>query len=294
MSTDASTWSSLEIKRVAGHIGADISGVDLSKPLDGITLAEIRAALLTHKVIFFRGQQLSHAEHVALGRQFGELTRRSGNKHGAHPDGFPQILTIDPESDDERYGRNFERRYRQKQLTSDSGWHTDLTPAVNPPAICILRAEVVPAFGGDTQWANLVAAYEGLSKPLQKLADGLRAEHAFFAGCQMLQSDPEDVKVTQKHADDTLISVHPVVRVHPETGEKHSSCSPRQRPGSSASPLRRAVASSSCSSNRSRVLNTLCGFAGNPATSLSGTTGQRPTLPRPTWTTRTTAARCTG
>lgn len=219
MSTDTTT-SFIEVRRVAGHIGADISGADLSKPLDDITVAEIRAALLTHKVIFFRDQHLTHVEHVALGRQFGELTRRAGNKHGAHPDGFPQILTVDPDSDDERYGRDFEKRYRRKWLTYDSGWHSDLTPAVNPPAISILRAEVVPPFGGDTQWTNLVAAYQGLSEPLQTLADGLRAEHAFFAGCQMLQSDPEDARVMQKHADEAVISVHPVVRVHPETDEK--------------------------------------------------------------------------
>jgi alpha-ketoglutarate-dependent sulfate ester dioxygenase len=220
MSTDTSISSAIEVKRVAGCIGADISGVDLSRPLDEITLGEIRTALLTHKVVFFRGQHLGHAEHVALGRQFGELTRRRGNKHGGYPDGFPQILTVDPDSDDERYGRDFERRYRQKWLTYDSGWHTDLAPAVNPPAISILRAQVTPAFGGDTQWTNLVAAYEGLSEPLQRLAEGLRAEHAFFAGCQMLQSDSEDVNVMRTHAEDTLISVHPVVRVHPETGEK--------------------------------------------------------------------------
>lgn len=222
MEFDAGAFAPTRIKvhRVAGHIGAEIEGADLSKPLDDPVLAEIRGALLIHKVIFFHGQSLTHAAHVALGQQFGQLTRRPGIRHGAHPEGFPQILSVDPEADDKRYGRDFEERYRHRWLTYDSGWHTDLTPAVNPPAISILRAEVVPRFGGDTQWTNLAAAYEGLAGPLRKLADSLRAEHTFFAGCQLLLSDPEDAKISRMNAADPQIAIHPVVRVHPETGER--------------------------------------------------------------------------
>ncbi|OKH98994.1 taurine dioxygenase [Streptomyces sp. CB02923] len=213
-------FTRIGVRRVAGRIGADIEGVHLAEPVDAETMGEIRAALLRHKVIFFRGQHLSHADHVAFGRRFGELTRRPGRKHGAHPEGFPQILTVDPDVDDTRHGRRFEERLKPKSLRHDSGWHTDLAAAVNPPAICVLRAEVVTEFGGDTQWTNLVAAHEGLSRPLQELVAGLRAEHTLYAACQLLLSDTEDVEIIRKLTEDPLLSVHPLVRIHPETGEK--------------------------------------------------------------------------
>ncbi|MFF7636340.1 TauD/TfdA dioxygenase family protein [Kitasatospora sp. NPDC008050] len=210
----------IEVRPIAGHIGAEINGVDLASPLPDAVLAAVRAALLRHKVVFFRGQRLGHAEHVAFGRRLGLLTRRPGRKHGGHPDGYPEILTVDPEVADTRFGRRFEERMRPKELRPDSGWHVDLAAAVNPPAISVLRAETVPPYGGDTQWTNLVRAYHGLSEPLRSLADGLRAEHTLYAASRLLLSDQEDVEVLRRLTDDTLLSVHPVVRVHPETGER--------------------------------------------------------------------------
>lgn len=210
----------LTVEQAAGYIGAEVSGVDIGSDLDDRTIAELREALLTHKVLFFRDQKLDHAAHVAFGRRFGELTRRPGTKHGAFPEGFPQILTIDPDASDVRYGKDFEERYRLKWTSYTAGWHSDLTPAVNPPAASILRAEHCPNFAGDTTWTNLVAAYEGLSEPLRRFADTLRAEHAFFAGCELLESDPEDRSIMAASLADPQISVHPVVRVHPETGER--------------------------------------------------------------------------
>ncbi|MFE7116847.1 TauD/TfdA dioxygenase family protein [Streptomyces sp. NPDC057654] len=210
----------IDVRRLAGHIGAEITGVDLAAPMPDAVMAAIRAALLQHKVIFLRGQRLSHADHVAFGRRFGELTRRPGRKHGVHPEGYPEILIVDPDAEDTRYGRRFEERLRPKALRHDSGWHVDLAATVNPPAISVLRSEVVTEYGGDTQWTNLVAAYQGLSGPLRALADGLRAEHTLYAACELLLSDEEDVEVIRRLTEDTLLSVHPLVRVHPETGEK--------------------------------------------------------------------------
>lgn len=211
-------FEQIKLRRMAGHLGAEARGIDLSSPLSPPCLAELRAALHTYKVIVVRGQDLTHTQQIALGRQFGELTRRAGRKHGAHPDGFPEILTVDPDVEDTRYGRSFEEYFRRKWVRVDSAWHSDLTAAVNPPAICILRAEFVPEFGGDTQWTNLVAAYRGLSTPVQQFVDGLHAEHALFVGIEML--DPEDADMVTAQNEDPLVSVHPVVRVHPETGEK--------------------------------------------------------------------------
>src|SRR5690606_27473817 len=148
-----SSSSILTIKRVAGHIGAEITGVDLAHPLDPTTVEEIRQALLAHKVVFFRGQTLDHSTQIAFARQFGELTHAHPHED-APPEEHPQILTIDPRRYEERYGANYRELYRKRQYSYYSGWHTDVTAAVNPPAASILRAETVPDFGGDTQWTN--------------------------------------------------------------------------------------------------------------------------------------------
>ncbi|MGB3444662.1 MAG: TauD/TfdA family dioxygenase [Actinophytocola sp.] len=121
---------------------------------------------------------------------------------------------------DTRYGKNFEEHYRRKWHSPLAGWHSDLTQAVNPPAISILRAETTPEFGGDTQWTNMVAAYEGLAAPLGAMVDGLRAEHAFFAAVPLLHTDERDREILKIYCEDPQVAVHPVVRVHPETGEK--------------------------------------------------------------------------
>ncbi|WP_331461270.1 TauD/TfdA dioxygenase family protein [Micromonospora tarapacensis] len=224
MSTQASvntpTAGQLDVRPVAGHIGAEVVGLDLAESLTDGAVAEIRRALLAHKVLFFRGQTLTHAQHVALGQRFGELTRRSRTQSNAALDEYPQILTISPQIDEERYGRDYEAHYRTRWATTITGWHSDMTHAVNPPAASILRAEVAPSVGGDTQWTNLVAAYEGLSAPLRAFVDSLRAEHSFFAGYRMVDHDPIDREIIDMIDGDPLVAVHPVVRVHPETRER--------------------------------------------------------------------------
>jgi taurine dioxygenase len=205
-------FEEIEVSPIAGYIGAEIGGVDLSKPLPDRAVAEIRGALLAHKVIFFRDQkQVGHAEQIAFARRFGQLTY--AHPHEDEPfEEYPEILPIDTRRYQERYGR---------RLTSyESRWHTDVTPAVNPPAASILRAVNVPAFGGDTQWTNLVAAYESLSAPLRSLADRLRAEHRFGLHLQ------EDSKYLARIRENPLVAEHPVVRVHPETGERALFVSP--------------------------------------------------------------------
>ncbi|MFD5084175.1 TauD/TfdA dioxygenase family protein [Kitasatospora sp. NPDC058406] len=214
--------SGIEIRRIAGKLGAEIRGVDLRLAHDGDPgiMEEIRAALLRHKVIVFRAQDLSHAEHVAFARGLGEVTRLPGRRHGTHPEGFPEILVVDPDAKGTRRGLRSAERLSGKSTRHDSGWHVDIASAVNPPAISVLRCEVATEYGGDTQWTDLVAAYEGLSRPLQQLADNLRAEHGLHAGVRLLFSDDEDVESIRDLAQDTLLSLHPVVRVHPETKQK--------------------------------------------------------------------------
>jgi alpha-ketoglutarate-dependent taurine dioxygenase len=219
MMSELGTVGMLDVHRVAGHIGAQIDGIDLAGPLDDTVIAALRDALLTYKVLFFRDQHLDHASHIALGRRFGTLTVRSRRQSNASLDAYPQILTISPQIDRDQYGIDYEAHYRSRWAAGITGWHTDMSHVVNPPTASILRAETVPPFGGDTQWTNLVAAYQGLSAPLRVLCDGLRAEHSFLAGYRMVSSDPVDRAIIDMIGDGP-VAVHPVVRVHPETGKR--------------------------------------------------------------------------
>lgn len=206
----------MKIRRLAGHIGAEIDGVDLAEPLGAETVRTIRRALLDHKVIFFRDQCLGHAEHVSFARQFGPLTAAHPFEDDT-PAGFPEVLPVNYRDTIKQYGVTPAQR-RRTQATAYSGWHSDLTPAINPPAICILRAETVPEYGGDTIWSNLVAAYADISADLQVFLSGLSAEHRYLAGYQPVRDDRDSYKA--KVSAKPLSSLHPVVRVHPETGER--------------------------------------------------------------------------
>lgn len=207
--------SNVSVRPVAGHIGADVDGVDLSQPLPAESVERIRQALHRHKVLFFRGQRLDHATQIAFARQFGEPTHAHPHDD-APPVDHPQIFTIDPRRFEERYGAGFHDEYRRRQYSYFDGWHTDVTAAVNPPAASILRAEVAPDIGGDTQWTNLVAAYQGLSAPVRAFVDTLRAEHR-YGGAREFGAGSEYAK---RIDGNLLVAVHPVVRVHPETGER--------------------------------------------------------------------------
>jgi alpha-ketoglutarate-dependent taurine dioxygenase len=203
----------LDVRPVAGHIGAEIAGVDLAQDLDDATIAQIRAALLRWKVVFFRDQHIDHAAQIAVARRFGKVTPAHPHEDEP-PEGFPEILPID--------SRRYEKLFGKKRPTYDTGWHTDVTALVNPPWASILRADIVPDYGGDTQWTNLVAAYEGLPEPLRQLADGLRAKHSFGHVRQLGRGG----RYAQKVTDNPLVAIHPVVRVHPETGERALYVSP--------------------------------------------------------------------
>jgi taurine dioxygenase len=200
----------LDIRPVTRVIGAEVEGVDLTRPLDDATVAELRAALMRHRVLFFRDQDLDHAAHIEFGRRFGDLTY--AHPHDAHPpEGYPEIYTVDAQRFVETYGKDVAEGMRDTNPVA--GFHSDVTPAINPPFASILRAETVPDVGGDTTWTNLVAAYEGLSAPVRELADTLWAEHTYGAhrrGARALSYERSDL----------LVSHHPVVRVHPETGER--------------------------------------------------------------------------
>ena len=194
----------VEVLPLSVHIGAEIRGVDLSRPLGDDAIAAIRAALLRWKVVFFRGQSLDHARHVAFARQFGEPT--PGHVVFGSEDDHPEVYSI----------AKF-RAANAKRGTSPirpwSGWHTDITAAINPPMASVLRGDVVPPYGGDTQWTNLAAAYDALSPAMRGFVDSLHGIHRFEPSTGAKDYD-EAVRSNAYAAE------HPLVRVHPETGER--------------------------------------------------------------------------
>jgi alpha-ketoglutarate-dependent taurine dioxygenase len=206
MSTTNVVQTALEINPLSAHIGAEIRGVDLTQPLQDREVREIRAALLRWRVVFFREQPLTHDEHVAFAAQFGELT--VGHPVFGHVGGHPEIYSISKY----RKATRFEGEPLWRPWT---GWHTDVTAAINPPWASILRGVTIPPYGGDTQWTNLVRAYETLSKPLRRFVDGLRGIHRFAPPAGAVGTTEFEKAVEER----TLVSEHPLVRVHPETGE---------------------------------------------------------------------------
>ncbi|MFT4043508.1 MAG: TauD/TfdA family dioxygenase [Gordonia sp. (in: high G+C Gram-positive bacteria)] len=210
-STLQSPAAHIGVHPVAGYIGAEITGVDLANPPGPQAIEEIRGALHRHKVIFFRDQNIGHGEQIAFARLFGKVTPAHPHEENA-PEGFPEILPID--------SRRYERNLGRKRTSYDHSWHTDVTALVNPPAASILRADILPPYGGDTAWTNLVAAYEGLPQQLRDLADTLDIKHQFSpkaaAGSQR----------ARKVAEANLVAYHPAVRVHPVTGERALFVSP--------------------------------------------------------------------
>jgi alpha-ketoglutarate-dependent taurine dioxygenase len=203
--TQIETQSGLDVRPTSGHIGAEIHGVDLSRPLDDRHIAEIRAALLRWKVVFFRNQRLSQAEHVAFGRRFGKITPAHPTLPAAFPE-HPEILLLDSKQANALGGTEIA-----------SLWHTDVTFVPNPPMGAILHGAVIPPFGGDTQWLNLAVAYERLSTPIKEMIDGLHAVHSNRINMKRGELSSEYEK---RFRSQDLCAVHPVVRVHPETGEK--------------------------------------------------------------------------
>jgi taurine dioxygenase len=195
----------LDVQPMSGHIGAEIAGVDLSGPLDDTVIAAIRSTWLRWKVVFFRDQHISQAEHIAFGQRFGHVTPAHPTLPAVFED-HPEILLLD----NERYASMNAPR-------TESRWHTDVTFVPNPPMASILRGVVVPPYGGDTQWTNLVVAYERLSPPVQAMIDGLHAVHHNVLPPARGEMTTE---LQQQFQSREIRSVHPVVRVHPETGER--------------------------------------------------------------------------
>jgi taurine dioxygenase len=197
--------SQIEVRPIAGSIGAEIHNVDVSQDLDQATIADIRRALLQHCVIFFRNQRLDADRHKAFTRRFGELFIHP-NYRGLQAD--PEIVVITREPGD-------------KHIVGED-WHADTTMVAEPPMGAILYAVEVPPYGGDTLFANQYQAYEALSQGMQRLLERLRAVHSdrTVAGPAANRNAHRSTKVREDQDWRETVSLHPVVVTHPETGRK--------------------------------------------------------------------------
>ncbi|WP_030270426.1 TauD/TfdA dioxygenase family protein [Streptomyces sp. NRRL B-24484] len=194
--------TAFELHKVGGRIGAEISGIDLSQPLDEPTVTALNDALVAHKALFFRGQHLDDPGQTRFAGHFGPLTT-------AHPtvpslDGQPSVLAVDSEDG----GRA-------------NQWHTDVTFVRTPPKASTLRSLVVPPYGGNTLIADTQAAYRDLPEQLREFADRLWAVHTNdYDYAQGKELDDAEAERRAVFTSRTYRTAHPVVRVHPESGER--------------------------------------------------------------------------
>jgi taurine dioxygenase len=187
---------------IAGSLGAEVTGIDLRTALDPATVVALRAGFVTHQVLFFHGQDIGPAEHLALARHFGEPVA-----HPAYPtfEGFPviNILEVTPVA-----------------APKIDTWHTDMTFLERPPLGSILRARVIPETGGDTMFASTWAAWDALSDRMQRYLDGLEAVHSFAHGFRHSLAEPGGAERLAGAVAANPPVRHPVVRTHPENGRK--------------------------------------------------------------------------
>ena len=200
--TKTAAAAPFQVRRLGASLGAEILGVDLKAPMDDDAFAAFEAALVEHKVLAVRDQFLTTEQHVAFSRRFGEL-----EVHPMRPQGqFPEILVLD--------------NHKDNPVLSTDVWHSDTTFRKTPTKYTILRCEIMPEFGGDTLWANMEAAYDGLSDTFRTMIAGLRAVHD-FQNFRVLFKNTEEDRVKLHRMEDMFPNPsHPVVRTHPVTGRK--------------------------------------------------------------------------
>src|SRR3954471_602771 len=199
--SSAARLSAIRVEPLTCTIGAEISNVNIAEAArDADLMGEIRALLLKHQVIFFRDQDISRADHVAFARRFGELEDHP--VVGSDPD-HPGLVRIykSPDSPNDRY---------------ENAWHTDATWRDKPPFGCVLRCVECPEVGGDTMWVNMVEAYSRLPGDVKARIAKLRARHSIEASFGAAMPIEKRLALKAQFPD----AEHPVVRTHPETGEK--------------------------------------------------------------------------
>ncbi len=191
-----------EVEPIGVTIGAELHGIDLRQPLDDATFERLEAALIEHKVVYARDQDLTPEQHVALGKRFGDLEVHPFHRFGE----APQLMVLD--------------NHKDNPVLSTDVWHSDTTFRECPTRYSILRACIMPSLGGDTLWADMCAAYDGLAEPMKKMLEGLTAVHDFQTFRRLFKDTDEDRARLREIEKRLPNPSHPVVRTHPVTGRK--------------------------------------------------------------------------
>ena len=200
----------IEIRPFDAPLGAEVLGLDLSRPLSTADFSRIHRAHLDHHVLVFRDQRITPQQHVDFSRRFGPLQIHVLKNFQLQ--NHPEILVVS----------NIKENGEPIGL-GDAGhfWHSDLSYKDKPSLGSLLHAQELPSEGGDTLFANQHTAWETLPAALKTAIEGLRAEHTYLAKYEELRSrNPWRPKLTQEQVDEVKPVVHPVVRTHPETGRK--------------------------------------------------------------------------
>jgi taurine dioxygenase len=197
----------INFERITATLGAEVSGVDLTQELSDAAIAVLEDALVRHKVLFFRDQNISQEQHLAFGRRFGPLE--------VHPFTFAQVFSNDRTNPELIVLESTP----EKAVVADS-WHSDVTFRPNPSMASILIGRIIPEVGGDTLWCDMAAAFEGLDDATRSLISGLTAIHDWevFRGAmhEMRVAEDKVAELVRQHPP----SEHPVVRTHPVSGQK--------------------------------------------------------------------------
>jgi taurine dioxygenase len=199
--TTPSAAHGIEVRPITCALGAELRNVSLAEASRNAGLvAEIRALLVKHRVLFFRHQNITRAEHDAFARHFGELEDHPVVGSDPEHPGLVQIYKT-PDNPPERY---------------ENAWHTDGTWRDAPAMGCVLRCVECPSVGGDTMWANMALAYERLPRHIKDRIATLRARHSIEASFGAAMPTEKRLALRAQYPD----AEHPVVRTHPDTGEK--------------------------------------------------------------------------
>ena len=192
----------LAVQPIAGALGAEISGVDLARPLTDEAILAVRRAWLDHLVLFFRDQDLSPAQFLEFGRRFGEVIEYPFVK--GLPD-YPEIIPV--------------LKLEHERVNFGGVWHSDTAYLDVPPMASMLLAREIPPYGGDTLFANMYQAYETLSEGLKGMLDGLVAINS-SAKADASRTREDRMKDSAREVKKDYVAAHPVVRRHPETGRR--------------------------------------------------------------------------
>jgi len=199
----SSVGTGLSVRQVGVFLGAEVTGINLSRPLDAATVEEIRQLHAEHGVLVFPGQKMSGDDLKRFGRNFGELT--------VHP--FSSSTEDNPEL------IVYDQKEGNPPPPTDI-WHTDETFRECPPMATALCSKIVPDVGGNTAFCSMAAVYEGLSDKLQQFLSGLQAVHDFKPFKTLFPKTREGLERMRKFEDMYPPATHPVVRLHPITGRK--------------------------------------------------------------------------